>query len=346
MPYLHLLPTKGPFYKFYLAKHREPGTVDRGRSHDAAFAERNDAVLVAVKRHGEATADELAATLETPPVPCASTSARCGPPASSPPKGAWSTRSTSGPVPGHGPDRTVLRDHRRRLSIELLDTSRPRTPNSSTGSSSADGSGWSTTREQLAGRPIHERVDPSPSCSMRRGSCRPRTTRRTALPDQPAQLPIWTVANRFRQACTASRTAAELIPDATVQRVTHKTAGAHTCAYESPSPTDRGVRSCGNVRADNETLVVEPPPSGRHHGGFCPVRRPQRHPRRRLRRVVHDRRRLQVRVRDRRDQIGVVIGIGFLAGFISQILFAPYATAATPARSWSSACSSAWPDCC
>ena len=45
--------------------------------------------------------------------------------------------------------------------------------------------------------------------------------------------PIWTVANRFRQACNAELDLLrELIPDATVQRITHKTAGAHTCAYD------------------------------------------------------------------------------------------------------------------
>ncbi len=44
---------------------------------------------------------------------------------------------------------------------------------------------------------------------------------------------IWTVANHYRQACTAELDfIRDLIPDATVERVTHKTAGAHTCAYE------------------------------------------------------------------------------------------------------------------
>ncbi len=49
---------------------------------------------------------------------------------------------------------------------------------------------------------------------------------------------IWTVANRYRQACTAELDfIRDLIPDATVERVTHKTAGAHTCAYEITLPS-------------------------------------------------------------------------------------------------------------
>lgn len=47
---------------------------------------------------------------------------------------------------------------------------------------------------------------------------------------------IWAVANRYRQACTAElQFVRDLIPDATVERVAHKTAGAHTCAYEISS---------------------------------------------------------------------------------------------------------------
>jgi len=44
---------------------------------------------------------------------------------------------------------------------------------------------------------------------------------------------IWAVANRYQQACTAELDfIRDLIPDASVERVTHKTAGEHTCAYE------------------------------------------------------------------------------------------------------------------
>ena len=44
---------------------------------------------------------------------------------------------------------------------------------------------------------------------------------------------IWAVANRYQQACTAELDfIRDLIPGATVERVTLKTDGAHTCAYE------------------------------------------------------------------------------------------------------------------
>ncbi len=48
---------------------------------------------------------------------------------------------------------------------------------------------------------------------------------------------IWAVANRYRQACTAELNfIRDLIPNATVERVTHKTDGAHTCSYEITVP--------------------------------------------------------------------------------------------------------------
>jgi DeoR family transcriptional regulator, suf operon transcriptional repressor len=44
---------------------------------------------------------------------------------------------------------------------------------------------------------------------------------------------IWGVASRYPQACAAELDYLRaLIPDARVQRVTHKTNGAHTCAYD------------------------------------------------------------------------------------------------------------------
>lgn len=48
---------------------------------------------------------------------------------------------------------------------------------------------------------------------------------------------LWAVAARYRQACTAELDfIRDLLPDATVERVTHKTDGAHTCAYEITVP--------------------------------------------------------------------------------------------------------------
>ncbi len=51
---------------------------------------------------------------------------------------------------------------------------------------------------------------------------------------------IWPVASRYRQACTTElEFLRALIPDGTVERVTHKTSGAHTCTYViSTAPTE------------------------------------------------------------------------------------------------------------
>ena len=44
---------------------------------------------------------------------------------------------------------------------------------------------------------------------------------------------IWNVANRFRKACASELEYLQgVLPDTTVARVTHKTSGAHTCAYD------------------------------------------------------------------------------------------------------------------
>jgi predicted ArsR family transcriptional regulator len=44
---------------------------------------------------------------------------------------------------------------------------------------------------------------------------------------------IWNVASRFRKACASELEYLQgVLPDATVARVTHKTSGAHTCAYD------------------------------------------------------------------------------------------------------------------
>lgn len=44
---------------------------------------------------------------------------------------------------------------------------------------------------------------------------------------------IWAVANRFPQACTAELDFLRgVLPEARVERVTHKSSGGHTCAYD------------------------------------------------------------------------------------------------------------------
>mgnify|MGYP001819763882 FL=1 len=48
---------------------------------------------------------------------------------------------------------------------------------------------------------------------------------------------MWDVANRYRQACNSELDLLrDLIPGARVRRVAHKTSGAHTCVYEIDLP--------------------------------------------------------------------------------------------------------------
>lgn len=66
--------------------------------------------------------------------------------------------------------------------------------------------------------------------------------------------PVWPVASEYRQACGAELGfIMDLVPDATVQRVTHKTSGAHTCTYEIGGVDDRGG---DDLRSANEIPVV------------------------------------------------------------------------------------------
>ena len=45
--------------------------------------------------------------------------------------------------------------------------------------------------------------------------------------------PVWTVANRYDEPCTSELDfIRDLLPGTTVERVTHKTAGDHTCVYD------------------------------------------------------------------------------------------------------------------
>jgi len=55
---------------------------------------------------------------------------------------------------------------------------------------------------------------------------------------------IWAVASRFPQACAAELDYLRaLIPEAIVQRATHKTSGAHTCAYDIRFATASSVHA-------------------------------------------------------------------------------------------------------
>lgn len=88
--------------------------------------------------------------------------------------------------------------------------------------------------EELAGRSVEERVSALTTELDSRGYLADFER----LADDRFRInlhscAIWDVASHYRQACTAELDfLRDLLPDATVERVTHKTDGAHTCAYE------------------------------------------------------------------------------------------------------------------
>ena len=89
-------------------------------------------------------------------------------------------------------------------------------------------------KDKLKGKPIDERVAVLTELLDAQGYLADSDT----LSDTQYRInlhscALWAVANRYQQACAAELGfIRDLIPDATVERVTHKTDGAHTCAYE------------------------------------------------------------------------------------------------------------------
>ena len=89
-------------------------------------------------------------------------------------------------------------------------------------------------KDKLKGKPIDERVAVLTELLDAQGYLADSDT----LSDAHYRInlhscALWAVANRYQQACVAELDfIRDLIPDATVERVTHKTDGAHTCAYE------------------------------------------------------------------------------------------------------------------
>jgi len=90
------------------------------------------------------------------------------------------------------------------------------------------------TKDKLEGKPIDERVAVLTELLDDQGYLADSDT----LDDTHYRInlhscALWAVANRYQQACTTELDfIRDLMPDATVERVTHKTEGAHTCAYE------------------------------------------------------------------------------------------------------------------
>ena len=192
-------------------------------------------VLVEVKRQGEATADELAVTLEI------SSSAVRRHLSALRVAGLITARQDRG-QPGRPADRYHATDRSEPLfvtaddlSLELLEHIEQEDPTlvdrvfDRRRRRLVDNS-----QDKLAGHPLDERVRILTELLDAQGYLADFDK----LDDDNYRInlhtcPMWNVANRYRQACAAEIGALrDLIPDATVQRVTHKTNGAHTCAYE------------------------------------------------------------------------------------------------------------------
>ena len=210
--------------------------VGRMETTSAAISPAQRRVLEALKRVGEATADELAATLEI---------------SSSALRQHLSALRYAGLIAAHQergqPGRPA--DHYRAtagteqlftttdstLSIELLGHIQEEDPelvNRVFERRRRDQ--VASARDGLSAKPVDERVLHLTELLDAQGylaDCE------TVDPDHHRinlhSCPLWAVASHYRQACTNElEFLRELLPEADVERVTHKTAGAHTCTYE------------------------------------------------------------------------------------------------------------------
>lgn len=194
------------------------------------------AVLVAVKRCGEATADELAATLGI---------------SASAVRQHLSALRSAGLVAarqerGH-PGRPADRYHATELTEPLFVTSDRDLSTELLGHIAEEDPGLvgrvfdrrrhrmvEEARDQLADKSIDERVATLTGLLDDQGylaDVEKVDDRRYRI--QLHNCAIWNVANEYRQACASELDyLRDLMPDAAVDRVTHKTAGAHSCAYE------------------------------------------------------------------------------------------------------------------
>ncbi|MEM7324051.1 MAG: ArsR family transcriptional regulator [Actinomycetota bacterium] len=202
----------------------------------AALSPTQRRVLVAVKRRGEATADQLAEALE---ISASAVRQHLGALRSS---GHIVSRREPGqngrPAERyHATEQTevLFVTPQSDLSIELLEHIAEEDPDLVTRVFDRRRRRLvQDAMEQLDGKSIDERVAALTELLDAQGYL--------ADFDQPDEdryriklnsCAIWSVANHYRQACaTELEFIQDLIPDARVERVTHKTAGAHSCAYE------------------------------------------------------------------------------------------------------------------
>jgi DeoR family suf operon transcriptional repressor len=202
----------------------------------AALSATQRRVLIALKRSGDATADELAATLEI---------------SSSAVRQHLSALRSAGLVaalqdrgqPGRPADRyhatnlteLLFAPSDGNLSVELLEHIEEEDPQlvdrvfQRRRNRLAD-----DAREELSGKSLAERVDVLTELLDAQGYLADsEKVDRDHYRINLHSCAIWAVASRYTQACTAELDLIrDLIPDAAVERVTHKTAGAHTCAYQ------------------------------------------------------------------------------------------------------------------
>lgn len=193
-------------------------------------------VLIALKRSGEATAEELATTLEI------SSSAVRQHLSALRSAGMIAARQVRG-QPGRPADRYHATDLTEplfvtsdsNLSVELLEHVEAEDPElvnrvfERRRQRLVEGA-----RDQLSGKSIAERVDVLTEMLDAQGYL--ADSEKVDNDHYRINLhscAIWAVASRYTQACTTElEVLRDLLPDAKVERVTHKTAGAHTCGYE------------------------------------------------------------------------------------------------------------------
>lgn len=205
-------------------------------STDVAPSPTQRRVLVALKRRGEATADELATALDI------SASAVRQHLSALRSAGFIAARQDRG-HPGRPADRYHATDLTEplfvategSLSIELLEHIEEEDPELVNRVFERRRRRLvEEAKDRLEGRPIDEQVailsDLLDSQGFLADSDALSNTRYRINLHSCA---MWAVANRYHQACTAELDfIRDLIPGATVERVTHKTDGAHTCSYE------------------------------------------------------------------------------------------------------------------
>ncbi len=192
-------------------------------------------VLEALKRHGEATADELADTLEISP---SAVRQHLGALRSA---GLIEARLDHGHT-GRPADRYHATERAEPLfvgtgdlSIELLELVDDEDPElvdrmfDRRRRRLVDGA-----QAHLAGAAIEERVGQVTELLAAQGYlCDWEQLADDHFRINLHSCAIWAVASRFRKACASELEFLQgVLPDAAVTRVTHKTSGAHTCAYD------------------------------------------------------------------------------------------------------------------